>query len=342
MSIDVTISNKKTHHASWKTLVKPYQLPENQRSLWQVINSFGPLFILWILMFLSLETSYWITLLLALPTAGMLVRIFIIQHDCGHGSFFTSRKSNDRLGMVCGVFTLTPYYQWRKNHAIHHATAGDLDRRDIHDVFTMTVKEYQEAPVVKKLRYRLYRNPITLFLIVPMMLFVVLYRFPALKSRRKEWMGVLLNDLILLILVLTASYFIGFGTFLLLYLPIIFIATFIGTWLFYVQHQFEETYWADSDEWDYASAALEGSSYYRLPKILQWFTGNIGFHHIHHLSPRIPNYKLEACHEDNLELQDVPTLTLSSSLKSATLTLWDEEEKRLISFSEYRHRTGSW
>lgn len=341
MSAEV-ITGKNIRTPAWKRMVRPYQKAENKRAMWQVANSFGPMIVLWVLMYLSLDVSYLLTLLLALPTAGMLVRIFIIQHDCGHGSFFTSRQANDRLGMVCGVFTLTPYYQWRKSHAIHHATAGNLGRRDIHDVFTMTTKEYQDASTAKKLRYRLYRNPITLFLLVPMTLFVVLYRFPAWKSRRKEWMGVLLNDLILLIMVLTASYFIGFGTFLLLYLPVIFVATFVGTWLFYVQHQFEETYWADGDHWDYAAAALEGSSFYRLPKILQWFTGNIGFHHIHHLSPRIPNYNLQSCHENNPELQDIPTLTLSSSLKSATLTLWDEEEKRLISFREYRHRKGGW
>ncbi|MDX1413940.1 MAG: fatty acid desaturase, partial [Candidatus Promineifilaceae bacterium] len=240
--------------------------------------------------------------------------------------------------LVCGIFTLTPFHQWRKSHAIHHATAGNLARRDIHDVYTMTVKEYEASTTLEKLRYHFYRNPITLFLIVPMTLFVVIYRFPNPFLRRKEKLGVLWNDLALLIIVATLSYFIGFRTFLMLYLPVVFVATGVGTWLFYVQHQFEETYWADGEEWDYATAALEGSSYYKLPKILQWFTGNIGFHHIHHLSPRIPNYRLEDCYEDNPELQDVTTLTLSSSLKTATLTLWDEETKRLISFGDLRRR----
>lgn len=336
MSADVPVNSGKINLSAWKGMVKPYQKPEAFKSTWQAVNSFGLMFVFWFLMYLSLDVSYLLTLALAIPTAGMMVRIFIIQHDCGHGSFFASRKANDRLGMICGVFTLTPYYQWRKNHAIHHATAGNLVKRDIHDVFTMTVNEYQESSTAKKLRYRLYRNPITLFLIVPMALFVILYRFPVLRSRRREWMGVLLNDLALLTFVVVFSYLIGFVPFLMLYLPVVFIATFVGTWLFYVQHQFEETYWADGDEWSYTSAALEGSSFYKLPKLFQWFTGNIGFHHIHHLSPRIPNYKLEACHADNPELQDVPTLTLSSSLKSASLTLWDEEEKRLISFGELR------
>lgn len=319
-------------------MVKPYQSADTWRSIWQVINSFGLLFILWIVMYFSLNVSYWLTLALALPTAGMLVRIFIIQHDCGHGSFFKSRKANDRLGMACGVLTLTPYFQWRKSHAVHHATAGNLNRRDIHDVFTMTVKEYQAASFKDKVGYHIYRNPITLFLVVPMTLFVVLYRFPSKLSKRKEKMSVYVNDAILLIIVATLSYFIGFRTLLLLYLPVVFIATGIGTWLFYVQHQFEETYWAADDEWDYSSAALEGSSYYRLPKVLQWFTGNIGFHHIHHLSPRIPNYKLEACYKSNPDLQDVTELTVITSLKSAGLTLWDEDEKRLISFNELHRR----
>lgn len=338
MSVDVTLKENKHNQMAWKTMVKPYQKSEVKKSLWQVVNSFGLLLILWMAMYLSLNVSYWLTLALALPTAGMLVRIFIIQHDCGHGSFFSSRKANDRLGIICGTLTLTPYYQWRKSHAIHHATAGNLARRDIHDVFTMTVREYQESSLGKKLRYRFYRNPITLFLIVPMTLFVVLYRFPSPIAKRKETLGVLWNDLALVVVVAMISYFIGFRTFLMLYLPVIFTATAIGTWLFYVQHQFEETYWADGEDWSYEAAAMEGSSFYQLPKVLQWFTGNIGFHHIHHLSPRIPNYKLEACHRDNQELQDVTTLTLRSSLKTINLTLWDEQEKRLISFGELRRR----
>lgn len=338
MSAEVTLNEEKTNLTAWKTMVKSYQTSEAIKSIWQVVNSFGLLLILWVLMYLSLGVSYWLTLALSLPTAGMLVRIFIIQHDCGHSSFFASRKANDRLGMICGIFTLTPYYQWRKSHAIHHATSGNLARRDIHDVYTMTVKEYQSASTVEKLRYRFYRNPITLFLVIPMALFVVLFRFPSPISKRKERIGVMWNDLVLLVIVAAISYFIGFRTFLLLYLPVIFIATGVGSWLFYVQHQFEETYWVDGDEWDYAKAALEGCSYYRLPKVLQWFTGNIGFHHIHHLSPRIPNYKLQACYQNNPELQDVTTLTLSSSLKTISLTLWDEDEKRLISFKQLRRQ----
>lgn len=318
----------------WKRMIRPYQAPDTTRSVWQAINSFGLFFILSIAMYFSLQVGYWLTLLLAIPTAGMMVRIFIIQHDCGHGSFFKSRQANDRLGVICGIFTLTPYHQWRKSHAVHHATAGNLGKRDIHDVYTMTVHEYQQLSFWGRLRYRLYRNPITLFLIIPMTLFVILYRFPSPIARRREKLGVLYNDLALIAIVLVLSLLIGFRTFLLIYLPVIFIATTVGTWLFFVQHQFEDTYWANADEWDYASAALQGSSFYKLPKVLQWFTGNIGFHHIHHLSPRIPNYRLEQCFRDNPELQEVPTLTLSSSLKTMFLSLWDEDRKKLVSFRE--------
>jgi omega-6 fatty acid desaturase (delta-12 desaturase) len=330
-----------TTNVNWKSMVRPYMSANNKRSAWQAINSFGLFFVLWVLMYLSLSYSYWITLALAIPTAGMMVRIFIIQHDCGHGSFFTSRKANDRLGMACGVLTLTPYYQWRKSHAVHHATAGNLTKRDIHDVYTMTVKEYDALPPLSKLRYRAYRNPITLFLIIPMTLFVVLYRFPGPLSRRKERMSVIFNDVILLALVVALSLLIGFREFLLIQLPVVFLATTVGTWLFFVQHQFEDTYWAENDEWDYAAAALQGSSFYRLPKLLQWFTGNIGFHHIHHLSPRIPNYMLEACHKNNPELQDVPTLTLASSLKSVNLALWDEDTKKLVSYRQAKQNLAA-
>ena len=321
---------------AWKELVRPYQSPDLKKSLWQAANSFGLFFILWIVMYFSLSYSYWLTLLLALPTGGMLVRLFIIQHDCGHGSYFKSRTANDRLGILCGVFTFTPYYQWRKSHAVHHATAGNLARRDIHDVYTMTRREYESSSTWGKLRYRIYRNPITLFLILPMMLFMVLYRFPSPISKRKEKMNVLWNDLAIFGLAAGVSLLIGFRSFLMIQLPIIFIATMAGTWLFFVQHQFEETYWADGEEWDYATAALQGSSYYKLPKVLQWFTGNIGFHHIHHLSPRIPNYKLEECHKCNPDLQTESVLTLSTSLRTAVLSLWDEDQKRLISFREAR------
>ncbi|MGB5059611.1 MAG: fatty acid desaturase [Candidatus Promineifilaceae bacterium] len=326
---------------NWKSMVRPFQNADTKKSMWQVLNTFAPFFVLWLAMYYSLRVGYWLTLLLALPTAGLMVRMFIIQHDCGHGSFFKSRQLNDSLGNVCSLFTLTPFYQWRKSHAVHHATSGNLARRDVHDVYTMTVKEYNASPLKTRLRYRLYRNPITLFLILPLTLFLVLYRFPGPLSRRKERINVLLNDLALVLLVLVISLIVGFRPFLMVHLPLLFIASTVGTWLFFVQHQFEDTYWAGGEEWDYATAALQGSSFYKLPKVLQWFTGNIGFHHIHHLSPKIPNYQLEACHKQNPELQQVSTLTLSSSLRTTFLSLWDEDRKKLVSFRTARRLSAA-
>lgn len=327
--------------ATWKAAVRPYEAADTRRSVIQVVNSFVPFFLLWAAAYVSLRYGYyWLTLLLALPTAGMLTRIFIIQHDCGHGSFFSVRRWNDRLGIVCGVFTLTPYYQWRRSHAIHHATAGNLDRRDIHDVYTMTVREYLDKDFWGRLRYRLYRNPITLFVVLPMTLFVVLYRFPSPVSRRKDKIQVLWNNVAVITLAVVLSLLLGWKEFLMVHVPIMIIATTLGTWLFFVQHQFEDTYWAQQEEWSYEDAALKGSSFYKLPKVLQWFTGNIGFHHIHHLSPRIPNYALEKCHEENPEFQNVTVLTLGSSLRMTFLTLWDEERKKLVSYRQ-AHRLAA-
>jgi omega-6 fatty acid desaturase (delta-12 desaturase) len=321
--------------AAWSSLVAKYQTAHTWHSIWQVVNSFVPFVVLWYLMYLSLAYSYWLTLVLVVPSAGLLVRIFIIQHDCGHGSFFNSRKANDLLGSVCGVLTLTPYYYWRKGHAIHHASAGSLEDRGIGDIYTMTVKEYMGASKWGRLKYRLYRHPLFLFVVAPTILFVVLYRFPLVgsKSWKRERASVQWTNLAIAAVVIGLSFAIGFKSFLLIQLPIIVLTTTMGTWLFFVQHQFEETYYANEDNWDYTLAALQGSSYYQLPALLQWFTGNIGFHHIHHLSPRIPNYRLQKCHEENPVFQQVVVLTLWTSLQSVLLSLWDEEQGKLVSFS---------
>jgi omega-6 fatty acid desaturase (delta-12 desaturase) len=289
-------------------------------------------------MVLSLNYSYWLTLALAIPTAGFLARIFIIQHDCGHGSFFKSRKANDYLGSFCGVLTFTPYYYWRKSHAIHHATASNLAERGIGDIYTMTVREYLQQSKWGRLKYRLYRHPLFLFVIVPTFLFVVLYRFPHpdSKSWKRERASVWWTNVMLAALAVGLGLTIGFKALLLVHLPIMVLAATVGTWLFFVQHQFEDTYWAKEDEWDYTLAALKGSSYYKLPKVLQWFTGNIGFHHIHHLSPRIPNYLLEKCHEENPIFHQVIVLTLWTSFKSIFLSLWDEDQGRLVSFRQLK------
>lgn len=324
----------------WKNLVAKYQTADTWKSIWQLGNSFIPFFILWYLMFLSLGVGYWLTLILSLPTAGFLVRQFIIQHDCGHGSFFKSRKANDWVGMACSLFTWTPYYYWQKSHAIHHANAGNLEHRGIGDIYTMTVDEYLQQSRWGRLKYRLYRNPFILFVLVPTLLFVLFYRFPSsqAKAMKRVRSSIYWTNLAIALLVGGLIWLIGVKAFLLVHAPVIIIAASAGTWLFFVQHQFEDTYWASDDNWNYTLAALQGSSYYKLPKLLQWFTGNIGFHHIHHLSPRIPNYLLEQCHDENPMFQEIVILTLGSSLKSIRLSLWDEEEKKLIGFRQLKQR----
>ena len=319
---------------TWGPLVAKYQNPSAWRSSWQVINTFVPFLLIWYGMVLSLNYGYWLTLALAVPAAGLLVRIFIIQHDCGHGSFFRSRKANDLVGSICGVLTLTPYLYWRKSHAIHHASAGNLESRGVGDIYTMTVNEYRQQSRWGRLKYRLYRHPLFMFVIAPTILFVVLYRFPHpdSKSWKRERASVLWTNLAIAAVITGLGLTIGLKAFLLIQAPITVLAATAGTWMFFVQHQFEDTYWAGPEEWNYTRAALQGSSYYRLPKILQWFTGNIGFHHIHHLSPRIPNYLLEQCHAENLMFQQVVELTMWTSLQTVFLSLWDEEQQKLVSF----------
>jgi omega-6 fatty acid desaturase (delta-12 desaturase) len=323
---------------SWENLVKKYQNAPNRKSIWQLCNSFIPFLVLWYLMLLSIDVSYWITLLLALPAAGFVVRIFIIQHDCGHGSFFKSKRANDFWGMAGSIFSFTPYHYWRKNHAIHHVSAGKLDKRGIGDIYTMTVDEYLQQSRWGRLKYRLYRNPFILFVIIPIILFVVLYRLPLSdwKDIKKFQQSVYITSIVITLIFGGLIWLIGWQNFLMVQLPITFIASTTGTWLFYVQHQFEDTYWSESDGWDYTSAAMRGSSYYKLPKVLQWFTGNIGFHHIHHLSPKIPNYLLEKCYKENPDFQNSPVLTLRSSFRSMFLRLWDEKQNKLISFRYFK------
>jgi omega-6 fatty acid desaturase (delta-12 desaturase) len=316
----------------WKKAVRKYEQPALARSLWQVANTLIPYGVLWYLIYLSLELSYWLTAGLALLAAGFLVRVFIIFHDCGHGSFFKSRKANDILGSVAGVLTFTPYYHWRWEHGLHHASAGDLDRRGTGDVWTLTVQEYLEASRWKRFAYRLARNPLVLFVLAPVFLFVVLQRFPARKAGQRERLSVYTTNLALLVMGLLMSLAFGWKAWLILQLGIMMIAGTAGVWLFYVQHQFEGVYWERGEEWDYCMAALKGSSFYRLPKVLQWFSGNIGFHHIHHLSPRIPNYNLEKCHKAEPLFQTVQPVTFFGSFKALTFRLWDEQRRRLVSY----------
>jgi omega-6 fatty acid desaturase (delta-12 desaturase) len=299
-----------------------------------VINSFGGYFLGLLLMYFSMRVGYWLTFLLAFPTAGFLVRIFIIQHDCGHGSFYASRRANDRVGVACSLFTLTAYKYWRKSHAIHHAHHAELEERGTGDVWLLTVDEYLEAPWWKRMVYRGFRSPFFLLGIAPAGQFIFTNRMPisAKEWKNGERASVWWTNVALIVLYGGIGFLIGFWTLALIFLPVIIIAGTVGTWMFYVQHQFERTYWEHSPEWSYTLAAMAGSSYYKLPRVLQWFTGNIGFHHIHHLSPRIPNYKLEECHNQNPIFQRVTELTLRSSLKTMSLSLWDEKQGQLVSF----------
>ena len=320
----------------WQEAVAKYQNPDVRASLWQIATSVIPYIVLWFLMYLSLEYSYLITLALSVLAGGFLVRIFIIFHDCGHGSFFKSQKLNHIVGSICGVMTFTPYFEWRHAHAIHHATAGDLDRRGTGDVLTLTVKEYQQMPGWKRLGYRLYRNPLVMFILGPMFVFLVVHRFPSRNSKKRERTSVYWTNLAILAYIVPLVVLIGLERYILIQLPIALLTGTAGVWMFYVQHQFEGTYWEKHVQWDYVTAALKGSSYYKLPKILQWFTGNIGLHHIHHLSPRIPNYNLQACHDANPLFQQVPTVTLGPSFKSVFFKLWDEEQRRLVGFGRFK------
>ncbi len=313
----------------WQQIVARYAQADLWRSLWQVVNTLIPYFALWALMLFSVHVSYWLTLLLAVPTAGFMVRTFIIFHDCGHGSFFKSNWANSFLGTITGILTFTPYFSWRRDHAIHHATAGDLDRRGVGDVKTMTVKEYLAAPWWKKVSYRIFRNPLIMFTIGSFLVFTVVNRFPRPKDGKKERASVWWTNLALALLIGLMIWLVGWKTYLLVQLPVLLLGTSAGVWLFYVQHNFDPTYWERHSKWAFVKAGFEGSSFYKLPGILQWFTGNIGFHHIHHLSPKIPNYKLPECYREN-SLFHVTPMTILASLSSLRMRLYDEERRIMV------------
>ena len=318
---------------SWRKAIAPFETPSLARSLRQVADTILPYLGLMGLMYLALDVSYWITLALAFPAAGFLIRNFIVFHDCGHGSFFKSRKANRILGFLTGLIAFMPSYYWSHQHAKHHATAGDLDLRGDGDVWTLTVQEYLALSRWKRICYRTYRNPVFLFGVVPLYFFLVYYRYwrPG-DSVRVRW-STMRTNVALVAIVTAASLTIGIKAYLMIQLPILIVGGSAGVWLFYIQHQFEHTYWERHPEWSYVQHALEGSSFYKLPRILQWFSGNIGFHHIHHLSPRIPNYNLPKCHQSHPMFQAVKPITLWSSLKSLGYRLWDEDHKNLVGFN---------
>lgn len=323
-------------HADWKQVVLRYQQPSTWRASIQILNTLLPYAVLWYLMYLCLSISLWLVVPLAMLAGMFLIRVFIIFHDCGHGSFFKSRLANDTVGFISGLLTFTPYYHWRWSHAIHHSTAGQLDKRGTGDVWTMTVEEYINSTRWKKFSYRVARNPLVLFIIAPLLLFTVGQRFPSPQANPRERRSVHIMNLAILGMAIVLSWIYGVGPYLLIQGIILMVAGGAGVWLFYVQHQFEDVYWERGENWSFVSAALEGSSFYKLPRILQWFSGNIGYHHIHHLSSRIPNYNLEECHEAEPLFQSVKPITFLSSLKSLAFRLWDEKNKRLIGFRQLK------
>lgn len=319
-----------------RAVVDSYTRPSMRKGIWQIINTVVPCLGLWVLMFFSLQISYWLTLGLAVVTAAFSVRMFIIFHDCGHGSFFRSRKANAAVGFFTGVLTLTPHYRWWGDHSRHHATTGNLDRHGVGDVWMMTVDEYAASSWYMKLWYRVYRHPFFMFLIGPFFIFGVLNRLPARNSRPQETMSVLWTNLALLAIWVTLALTVGIKSYLLIQAPVLAFSGMAGIWLFYVQHNYEFAYWKRGGEHDNADAAWLGSSHYELPRVLQWFSGNIGFHHVHHLNPRVPNYSLEACHRSLPSLSGITKLDLRTSLRSLSLRLWDESTQRMISFGEYK------
>ena len=321
--------------AALNALLAKYKEPDLLRSLWQLANTALPFFAVTVLMHLAHHRGHGgLALLLAFPAAGLLSRLFIIQHDCGHGSFFKSTRANDMLGGVLGVLTLTPYRYWKQTHALHHATSGNLDRRGYGDINTLTVAEFESLSAWKQWKYRVYRSFPLLFVIGPSFQFAVYHRFPGIipADWKAERLSILLTDLALVSILAAASYTVGLVPFLLVQLPVSLITATAGVWFFYVQHQFEDTYWRHDGDWELSQASLIGSSYFELPRVLQWLTGNIGFHHIHHLNSRIPNYALPRAMKENPIFQDVTRVTLWKSLRCFSLALWDEARGKMVPF----------
>src|SRR6476661_2706321 len=313
---------------AWTKILARYREPSRVRSVTELVITIVPLVMLWVLIWAALDFGYWFGLLLVVPAAGLLVRLFMIQHDCGHGAFFRHRLANDWVGRVLGVLTLTPYDFWRRTHAIHHASSGNLD--------TLTVREYLARSRWGRLRYRLYRHPIVMFGIGPAYLFILQHRLPVGLMRRgwQPWLSTMATNAAIAAVIGTLIWFIGIGSFLLVHLPIMLLAASVGVWLFCVQHQFEDTFWAEDRTWNVHTAALHGSSHYDLPAVLRWFSANIGVHHVHHLCSRIPYYRLPDVLREHPELVATSRLTLIESLRCVRLVLWDERKRRLISFRE--------
>jgi acyl-lipid omega-6 desaturase (Delta-12 desaturase) len=318
--------------------VSKYAQPDYRKAFWQILNTFVPYIGLWALMIFSVLHGfpYWITLLLSVAAAGFLVRIFILFHDCCHVAFFPSRRANRILGYIAGIMTFTPFEDWQRTHVIHHSASGDLDRRGVGDIWTLTVDEYLSASRLKRFAYRFFRNPLFLFTIIPLVLFLIIQRFSSTGAKKRERNSVFFTNAAIAAIITVMSLTLGFQNYLLIQLPVIMMAASAGMWLFYVQHQYGDVYWSRHQSWDLTLSGLEGSSYYKLPKVLQWIVGNIGLHHIHHVKANIPNYNLQRCYDEVMALQAISPLTISKSLKSLWLNLWDEQRQKLVSFRSIR------
>jgi omega-6 fatty acid desaturase (delta-12 desaturase) len=320
--------------AFWRDALHEYASPRLLRSCVEIGTSVVPYLALSVGMYLALAVSPWLTLALAPVTAAFLLRSYIIFHDCSHGSFMPSRRANAWLGAFCGLLVLSPFVRWRHDHAVHHATSGDLDKRGIGDLPTLTVAEYRARSPRGRLAYRLFRNPLIMFGVGPVFAMIIGPRIVARSAAPRMRNSVIRTDIVLAVIAAALIWAIGLGDLLLVWAPAALLAGAVGIWLFYVQHQFEDAYWQRADGWTYADAALRGSSFLDLPKVLQFVSGNIGYHHIHHLSVRIPNYNLQRAHEENPVFQSVPTLSLRDGLRAVRLKLWDEERARLVTFAQ--------
>lgn len=319
----------------WLAQLKQYQGADAKKSITQIVSSFIPYLAFMALMLLIMSNGYpyWIVLLLAIVAGCFLVRIFIILHDCSHNSFFRSSRTCSVLGHICGVFTFTAFSDWQRSHGIHHATVSNLEKRGIGDVWTMTVDEYRSASKWKRLVYRAFRNPLVIFVLGPVILFLLLNRIPSKSARKREILSTIFTNTIIALIIIAAYFTIGIENYIGVQFPVTFISGVMGVWLFFVQHQFENVYWSHNEEWDSLKAAIEGSSFYKLPGLFRWISGSIGYHHVHHLRPAVPNYNLKKCYHDIPELQEVTPITIFKGFKSLFLHLWDEKTGKLVSFS---------
>jgi omega-6 fatty acid desaturase (delta-12 desaturase) len=329
-------SESTIHNISWQSIIARYNNPELRKSIWQIVNSLVPYVALWVLMILSMKISPWLTLALSIPAAGFLIRLFIIFHDCGHGSFTKSKKWNRAIGVSLAALFFTPYDRWTESHRIHHVTVGNLDKRGTGDVWTLTVREYLALSPWKRFIYRCFRNPWIMLGIGGFLMFTVNNRFTRKQNTRKQKLNVYLTNVIIAAIAVGLSLLIGWKAYLLIQLSVMYFASIIGVFLFYLQHQYEDVVWTREKDWDYHAMALHGSSFFKLPGLLRWFTGSIGYHHIHHLGPTVPNYNLARCHDENALFRDIKPITFFSSFRALSIRLWDENHKKVLSFREMR------